>query len=90
VTGTPTFDRLSFTVTVAEPAAIPLTVTTLLLTEADATPVFDEAAEMAPEKLLTVSFAVVPAASDNDAGDTVIDNETFTGKLMFDVFASRT
>ena len=90
VTGTLTVTLLSFTDTTAEPAATPLTVTTLLLTDTVAIPPFDELAETVPEYPLAVSFPVAPTASDSEAGDTVMDLVTVTGRLMLGVFASRT
>ena len=90
MTGTLTVTLLSFTDTTAEPAATPLTVTTLLLTETVATLVLAELAETAPEYPLAVSFPVVPTASDSEEGDTVMDFVTVTGRLTLGVFASRT
>jgi hypothetical protein len=89
VTGTFTVDLLSFTATTVAPAAMPLTVTTLALTETVATPLFADAADTVPEKLLAVTFPVVPTVSEIDVGDTVIDGVTVTGKLTFRVLASR-
>ncbi|MBK8741859.1 MAG: hypothetical protein IPM02_21165 [Betaproteobacteria bacterium] len=52
VTGTLTVTLLSLTATTVLPAAMPLTVTTLALTEIVAMPVLPEVAETLPELLL--------------------------------------
>jgi hypothetical protein len=82
---------LSLTDTLAEPAATPFTDTTLPLTETTvATALLEELAEMVPEALLTVTVPVAPAESDSDAGDTVIDGVTVTGRLTLPDLVSRT
>jgi hypothetical protein len=67
-----------------------LTVTTLLRTDTVAILPLDERAETVPEYPLAVSFAVLPTASDTEAGDTVMDLVTVTGRLTLGVVLSRT
>jgi hypothetical protein len=67
--------RRSFTVNVAEPALMPLTVMTVLLRVALATEVFEELTLVEPEALLTVMFAVAPSINAMLVADNLSPDE---------------
>ena len=72
---------LSLTATTAVPAVMPLTVITLSWMETVATAVLAEDADTVPDALLGVILPLVPADSDIDVGETVIDGVTVTSTL---------
>ena len=81
VTGTWIVTLLSLTATTAVPAVMPLTVITLSWMETVATAVLAEDADTVPDALLGVILPLVPADSDIDVGETVIDGVTVTSTL---------